>query len=428
MLIRIAQFGAVLAGWWLLLSAARGVEDPLALLSAVQSAYKGADSLTAEVTLSRRTNAGRATVSLRGTAILQKPDKFRLELDGVFGRTMVSDGTNLWTVITEGNRCLKREVGHPRTLSLLGAKPLSLFFAGHTFVFGLPATQDSTTLLAPQTVGSIRCDVVEVTSTVLGRQRIRYFIGPDLLVHRMEAELEVGDQRVEQEVELRQLKLNRPIEPGCFEFMPPANIRVQGGDRGKPLVAVGEIAPEFTLREAEGRPISLAATLQRSEAVWLNFWFLRCAPCVAEFPQLSRLYDEYKTRGLELISINASDGLQDINKFKREKQVRFAMVTAGLRGVSWSLLEVCEYGLLEEYDVRSFPTNLILDRRGRVILRIEGFDEAAIRKALAAAGAGTAPTGGPRRGPFAEPDGTANASQPIGSETNKTSSAAGSRR
>jgi outer membrane lipoprotein-sorting protein/peroxiredoxin len=426
MLAQFTQFGTVLTGCWLMLSAASAAEDPLALLSAVQSAYQAAESLTAEVTLSRRTNEGSASV--RGTATLLKPNKVRLELHGAFGRTVVSDGTNLWTVVTEGNRCLKSEVVHPRTLSLLGAKPLSLFFAEHSFVFGLQAAQDGTTLLAPQTVGTIRCEVVEVTSTLLGRQRIRYFIGPDALVHRMVAELEVGDQRVEQEVELRQVEINRAVDPDCFRFVPPPEFRVQDADPVKPLVAVGEIAPEFTLTEVEGRPISLAATLEHSQAVWLNFWFLRCAPCVAEFPQLSRLYDEYKSHGLELISINASDLVQDINKFKREKHVQFPMVAAGLRGVTWSLLEVCEYGILEEYDVRSFPTNLILDRQGRVILRIEGFDEVAIRKALSAAGVGASPSGGPSRGPRAEQDGPAKGSQPIRSETNQTSPAAGSRR
>ncbi len=172
--------------------------------------------------------------------------------------------------------------------------------------------------------------------------------------------------------------------------MPPPGFRVQTENPGKPLVAVGDIAPEFAFREVEGRAISLAATLRHSRAVWLNFWFRHCAPCVAEFPQLSRLYGEYQAQGLEIISINASDSVEDISKFKREKRVRFPMVSAGLRGARWNLLEVSEYGVLEDYDVRAFPTNLILDRQGRVILRLEGFDEVAIRKGSSAAGLGVA--------------------------------------
>ncbi len=135
MIPKLTQFDAAVAVCLLVMGAARAAEEPLALLSDVRSAYQAADSLTAEVTLSRRTNGASAAVSFVGTATLQKPDKARLELAGPFGRTVVCDGTNVWTFIAEANRCLKQRLVHPRTLTLLGAKPLSLFFAEHGFVW-----------------------------------------------------------------------------------------------------------------------------------------------------------------------------------------------------------------------------------------------------------------------------------------------------
>lgn len=65
---------------------------------------------------------------------------------------------------------------------------------------------------------------------------------------------------------------------------------------------IGKPAPPFTLKDRGGRPVSLADF--RGKVVLLNFWFSACLPCRAETPDLIKLHDQYKDRGLAVLGIN----------------------------------------------------------------------------------------------------------------------------
>jgi len=41
------------------------------------------------------------------------------------------------------------------------------------------------------------------------------------------------------------------------------------------------------------------------KVVLLDFWGIRCGPCLSSFPKLNELYDQYRHRGLEVIAIHA---------------------------------------------------------------------------------------------------------------------------
>jgi peroxiredoxin len=65
---------------------------------------------------------------------------------------------------------------------------------------------------------------------------------------------------------------------------------------------IGKPAPPFTLKDRGGRPVSLADF--RGKVVLLNFWFSACLPCRAETPDLIKLHNQYKDRGLAVLGIN----------------------------------------------------------------------------------------------------------------------------
>ena len=56
---------------------------------------------------------------------------------------------------------------------------------------------------------------------------------------------------------------------------------------------------EFVL--LDGHKISLASL--RGRPVLVSFWATSCAPCIEELPDLIRLYDEWHSRGFELIAV-----------------------------------------------------------------------------------------------------------------------------
>ena len=58
---------------------------------------------------------------------------------------------------------------------------------------------------------------------------------------------------------------------------------------------VGKKAPDFEVTDTNGNSYKLSA-LAGDKVVWLNFWGLRCGPCVRELPALQKIYDKYKDR------------------------------------------------------------------------------------------------------------------------------------
>ena len=57
-------------------------------------------------------------------------------------------------------------------------------------------------------------------------------------------------------------------------------------------IAVGRPAPDFLVRDLEGRTYSLSAL--RGSVVFINFWASWCQPCKEEMPSLQALYNRFK--------------------------------------------------------------------------------------------------------------------------------------
>ncbi len=55
----------------------------------------------------------------------------------------------------------------------------------------------------------------------------------------------------------------------------------------------GESLPDFTAKNLSGISYS-ANKLKNGKVTFLSFWFESCAPCIAEIPNLNRLYSMTK--------------------------------------------------------------------------------------------------------------------------------------
>lgn len=70
---------------------------------------------------------------------------------------------------------------------------------------------------------------------------------------------------------------------------------------------VGHRAPDFTLRDPDGKPVQLSRVLGE-RAVLVNFWATWCPPCREEMPTMERAYRDYKARGLEILAVSIDAG------------------------------------------------------------------------------------------------------------------------
>lgn len=81
--------------------------------------------------------------------------------------------------------------------------------------------------------------------------------------------------------------------------------------------------------DADGRPQPIAQWKGRPLVV--NFWATWCPPCVAEMPDLQRVRDEYRARGVEVIGLGI-DNAARIREFRDRLGITLPLLVAGAGG------------------------------------------------------------------------------------------------
>ncbi|MDA8432453.1 MAG: TlpA disulfide reductase family protein, partial [Nitrospiraceae bacterium] len=67
-------------------------------------------------------------------------------------------------------------------------------------------------------------------------------------------------------------------------------------------------APDFTLKDLRGNHVTLSSL--KGKVVLLNFWATWCPPCVAEMPELNKLYRKMASRGLEIVAVSTDSSVE----------------------------------------------------------------------------------------------------------------------
>lgn len=108
-------------------------------------------------------------------------------------------------------------------------------------------------------------------------------------------------------------------------------------------------APDFTLKDLEGKTISLSQF--RGKTVLLNFWASWCGPCRAEMPHLQKFFEE-SGDDLTPIGVNLMEDRSQVERFAQKQGLTFP-IALDLEGKVGS-----------SYKVRSIPTTFFIDPEG----------------------------------------------------------------
>ncbi|MDR0403212.1 MAG: TlpA family protein disulfide reductase [Treponema sp.] len=122
------------------------------------------------------------------------------------------------------------------------------------------------------------------------------------------------------------------------------------------------VLPGFSAPLANVPGSSGSARLEdyRGKVLFLNLWATWCGPCRAEMPSMEKLYRRFREQGLEMLALNIQEQKADVEAFMRRNGLTFpAALDADGR-------------IARQYGVMGIPTSYILDRQGRVILRLVG--------------------------------------------------------
>ena len=129
---------------------------------------------------------------------------------------------------------------------------------------------------------------------------------------------------------------------------------------------IGKPAPPFSVKTLSGDDYTDQSLLGKT--VVINFWFIKCKPCIDEIPKLNKLVRKYNhNKDVVFLSISF-DQKKDIRSFLDKNTFEYQHVGKEGKGSS----------LIGKYKVMVFPTHMIIDPTGKVVLRNLG--EGAIRK------------------------------------------------
>lgn len=140
----------------------------------------------------------------------------------------------------------------------------------------------------------------------------------------------------------------------------PDGRRMQTLIRFAELTPVGSQAPDFTESNPDGQTIALSD--YAGKYVLINFWASWCGPCRAQNATLVKLYNQYKSQGMEILGVS-------LDKPGEKQDWLDAIKEDNLSWPQVSDLRFWNSKVGRMYGVVLLPQNVLVDRSGKIIAK-----------------------------------------------------------
>ncbi len=114
---------------------------------------------------------------------------------------------------------------------------------------------------------------------------------------------------------------------------------------------------DITGTDAEGKPVALSNFMGKGNYVLMDMWASWCGPCKREIPNLAKLQNQYKDKGLTVIGIFVWD---------KEENLKKAMDS---EGVTWPQIVDSENKSAHVYGVDGIPHIILFSPDGTILKR-----------------------------------------------------------
>lgn len=119
-------------------------------------------------------------------------------------------------------------------------------------------------------------------------------------------------------------------------------------------------APPVTFVSLQGEKITTADL--RGKVVLVNFWATDCATCIKEMPDIVATYNKYRAQGFETIAVAMKhDPPNYVLNYTEKNKLPFKVALDPMGALAKAFGEV-----------KLTPTTFIIDRQGRLVMRILG--------------------------------------------------------
>ena len=118
---------------------------------------------------------------------------------------------------------------------------------------------------------------------------------------------------------------------------------------------VGSKAIDFSKLDIKGKLQELSSF--KGEYILLDFWGTWCSGCRDDIPKLKFLFETYKNKNFEIIGI-ANDEVEKVRRFVNTNEIKWPQI-----------VESKDKSIIADYNIISYPTNILIDPEGNIIER-----------------------------------------------------------
>ena len=121
---------------------------------------------------------------------------------------------------------------------------------------------------------------------------------------------------------------------------------------------IGAKAPNFTSKTLENKTFRLTDEVRKHDYTLLNFWASWSRKSREENPELVKIYNKYNKKGFEIVGVSLDEDNALWKKAVKEDKL------------SWT--QVCDFKKWESssaqtYMIKEVPSNILIDREGKII-------------------------------------------------------------
>lgn len=123
-------------------------------------------------------------------------------------------------------------------------------------------------------------------------------------------------------------------------------------------ITIGQEAPDFTLPDVDGKPVSLNSF--RGKYVLVDFWASWCGPCRQENPNIVATYNQFKDKNFTILGVSLD----------QDKKAWLKAINDD--GLVWKQISDLKFWNSEAatlYQVQAIPFNVLIDPNGKVIAK-----------------------------------------------------------
>lgn len=123
-------------------------------------------------------------------------------------------------------------------------------------------------------------------------------------------------------------------------------------------LAVGQLAPEFEAYTPNNKTVKLSD--YRGKYVLVDFWASWCVPCRKENPNLVRIYNDYKSKGFEILGVSLDNNPGSWMRAIQEDKLTWTNI---------SDLKAWSSDLIIDYRIKAIPSSVVLDPDGKILAK-----------------------------------------------------------